>query len=188
MIDIIKNFFTSQWGGMISGLLTSAFIALLKLVSDYIATTKNEYSGAWVDAVYDKDGKIEKVDIWKLRYNNHSKKVKGRVKRYYGVGKDKEWKCVGQILGDKFYLIYEGLGCYSDHNGCATAKRILTCEYSDLFDMQANGQYIKIDDYGNIQSVKITFFKLSKGSLKLIKKDGIEAFLKNTELYKDNLK
>ena len=96
MIDIIKNFFTSQWGGMISGLLTSAFIALLKLVSDYIATTKNEYSGAWVDAVYDKDGKIEKVDIWKLRYNNHTKRLKDALRDITGLARIKNGNALGR--------------------------------------------------------------------------------------------
>lgn len=185
MIEVIKNFFESQWGGMISGLLTSAFIALLKLFFDYIVTTKSEYSGTWIDAVYDKDNKIEKVDIWKLRYNNHSKKVKGRLKRYYGRGAKREWKCVGQILDHTFYLIYEGLGGYSHHNGCVVAKVKDECE--DPFRMQADGKYIKITENGE-QSVIITLYKLPKDKLKLIEKEGIKHFLENHKPYKDNLK
>ena len=186
MIKFITNFFESQWGGIISGLLTTVFIALLKLLFDYIATTKSEYSGSWIDAVYDKDNKIEKVDIWKLRYNNHSKKVKGRIKRCYGDGSDREWKCVGQILDHTFYLIYEGLEEYSHHNGCIVAKVKDKCK--DPFRMQADGKYIKITENGGDQSVKITFYKLPKDKIKSIKKDGIQSFLNTTEPYKDNLK
>lgn len=182
MIEVIKGFFESQWGGMISGLLTSAFIALLKLLFDYIATTKSEYSGAWIDAVYDKDNNIEKVDVWKLRYNNHSKKVKGHVKRYCGEGENREWKCVGQILDHTFYLIYEGLGEYSHHNGCVVAK--VKDECKKPFRMQADGRYIKKNETGGDQSVKITLYKLSKENLTLIKKEGIKSFFTTTEPYK----
>ena len=185
MIGIIKNFFASQWGGMISGLLTSAFIALLKLLFDYIGTTKSEYSGVWIDAVYDKDNNIEKVDIWKLRYNNHSKKVKGRIKRYCGDGANRKWKCDGQILDHTFYVIYEGIGEYSHHNGCVVAKVKDRCQ--DPFRMQADGKYIKINENGGDQSVKITLYKLSKENLKAIKKEGLKA-LNNTEPYKDCFK
>mgnify|MGYP003509071427 CR=1 FL=1 len=71
MIGIIKNFFASQWGGMISGLLTSAFIALLKLLFDYIRTTKSEYSGVWIDAVYDKDNNID----WRLFWDRYLRRL-----------------------------------------------------------------------------------------------------------------
>lgn len=186
MIEIIKGFFESQWGGMIGGLLTSAFIALIKLLFDYIATIKSEYSGYWIDAVYDqKSGKIDKVDIWKLRYNNHSKKVKGSVFRHHGTGAGRKWNFVGQILDHTFYLIYDGLGDYSHHNGCVVAKVKDTPPIQ--FRMRADGNYIKMTEKG-IQSVKITFFKLSKEHLKLIKKQGVESFLKSIEPYKDNLK
>ncbi len=186
MMEVIKVFFENQWGGMLGGLLTSAFIALLKILFDYIATTKNEYSGFWIDAVYDqKKEKIVKVDIWKLRYNNHSKKVKGNVLRYYGKGKGQKWKCVGQILGDTFYLIYEGLGSYFKHNGCVVAKVKQTPP--EQFIMQTDGNYIKMTEEKGIQFVKITFYKLSKENLKLIKKQGIEIFLNSIVPYKDNL-
>lgn len=193
MFEVIKNFFENQWGGMISGLLTSAFIGLLKLLFDYIATIKSEYSGTWIDAVYDENNKIAKVDIWEIRYDNRSHKVKGHIKRYYGKGTGSEWNCVGQILNDEFYLIYEGLGRSSTRNGCAVAKRRkYECDNENEgegpFIMQAEGVYSKINDKGDNESVKIVFYKPSKESLKLIRKEGIVSFLKNTEPYKGNLK
>ena len=175
MFEIIKEFFLKQWGGMLGGLLTTAFVAFLSFLYREIQILNNEFSGEWIDAVLDENNNVIKVDIWSLKCLGSSHNVKGKVQRYYGIGTGRKWKCSGSVFDHTFYLIYNGIKEYSKHNGCVVAKIIDDPQH---FKMEFKGNYIKLVD-NNIKCVPINFYKLSKEDLSYIKKSGVLSFVQN---------
>lgn len=182
MLEFIKHFFTEQWGGMLGGLLTTFVIFLIKIIFDHLRSSSSEYTGRWMDTIFDAEtGEVVKVDIWNIKFNGNNKSVKGKITRIYGVGKNRKWKCSGSVLNHTFYLIYEGQKEYSKHNGCVVAA---IKDYPVHFDLEGTGHYIKSEE-NVIKTVKINFYKLSKEDWKEIQEKTIDQYLiENKEIWK----
>lgn len=143
------------WGGIITGIVSSAIIFAAKTVySNVIYYTQSKYSGKWRDEIYDAQNKIVKRDEYVLKHHKRNNTVTGTIKRIYPPEQiHRTWKCSGVLNGEHMIVSFWSEDAIKS-DGCiyAVLKEDFTYE----------GRYLKTEN-SLIEEVRIKLIKNNGG-------------------------
>lgn len=85
--------------GIITSLIAALIIWFVKVIFISIQE-KSDFSGKWINRLYNKDDNIIKKDIIQIKHNKKTGWIHGKVKRTYPEKEEsKNWKVIGLLMG-----------------------------------------------------------------------------------------